>query len=165
VLRYVARSCTASGRRARPDLGPGVKVAGMACNTGCPKCGVISTSDFVSGVCRTCYMSDYNQRRFVSPVAVIHDIYGQRLCVECREPGTYARGLCTKCYKRDRQRRHRVICTCAGCGVSFQSSRSDVLYCSRSCRLRARHAAQPAKQDALAPSRQSRRPGTARSRS
>jgi hypothetical protein len=79
------------------------------------------------------------------PVTVTHDIYGRRLCIECREPGTYARGLCPKCYHRDRQRRHRMLCTCASCGVSFQSPRSDALYCSSSCRVRARHAAQFAK--------------------
>jgi len=80
------------------------------------------------------------------PVTVTHDIYGRRLCIECREPGTYARGLCEKCYNRDRQRRHHMLCTCARCGVSLQSSRSGPRYCSPSCRLRARHAAQSAKE-------------------
>jgi hypothetical protein len=77
---------------------------------------------------------------------VTHDIYGRRLCIECREPGTYARGLCEKCYKRDRQRRHQELCFCARCGVSFQSTRRDTLYCSRPCRMLARHAAQSAKE-------------------
>jgi hypothetical protein len=80
------------------------------------------------------------------PVTITHDIHGRRLCVECREPGTYARGLCAKCYNRDRQRRRQMLCTCASCGVSFQSQRRDGLYCSRPCRMRARHAAQFAKE-------------------
>ena len=79
------------------------------------------------------------------PVTVTHDIYGRRLCIECSEPGTYARGLCAKCYTRDRQRRHQMLCTCANCGVSFQSTRRGALYCSRPCRMRARHGAQSAK--------------------
>jgi hypothetical protein len=80
----------------------------MASNIECPRCGVIS-SDFVIGVCRTCYMRDYHQRHFVSSATVTHDIYGRRLCIECREPGTYARGLCAKCYKREHQHRHRML--------------------------------------------------------
>jgi hypothetical protein len=53
------------------------------------------------------------------PVTVTHDIYGRRLCIECREPGTYARGLCPKCYHRDRQRRHRMLCICANLASRF----------------------------------------------
>jgi ribosomal protein L37AE/L43A len=112
----------------------GVRRAAVASNIECPRCGVIS-SDFVRGVCRTCYMRDY-----------VHDSYGRRLCIKCREPGTYAHGLCAKCYMRDYRRRRRMFCTCASCGVSFQSSRRDTPYCSLSCRLRARHAAQSAKE-------------------
>jgi hypothetical protein len=34
-----------------------------------------------------------------------HDDAGRRVCVECREVGIYARGLCLSCYMRDRRRR------------------------------------------------------------
>ena len=37
-----------------------------------------------------------------------------------------------------------MLCTCASCGISFQSPRRDALYCSRSRRMRACHAAQSA---------------------
>jgi hypothetical protein len=123
----------------------GVRIAAVAPSIECPRCGDVSRN-FVRGVCRTCYMRDYYRRRFASAVTVVHDSYGRRLCIECREPGTYAHGLCAKCYMRDYRRRRRMFCTCASCGVSFQSSRSDAPYCSLSCRLRARHAAQSAKE-------------------
>jgi NMD protein affecting ribosome stability and mRNA decay len=134
VLALAVRAV--DGRRAarRPSLGLGVKAAAVASNLECPRCGDVS-SDFVRGVCRTCYMRDYNQRRLASSVTVIHDSYGRRLCIECREPGTYAHGLCAKCYMRDYRRRHRMLRTCAICGASFQSPRRDALYCSRSCLL------------------------------
>jgi hypothetical protein len=80
------------------------------------------------------------------PVTVIHNNYGQRLCIECREPGTYAHGLCAKCYMRDYRRRLWMLCTCASCGVSFRSTRRDVLYCSRLCGMLGRRAAQSAKE-------------------
>jgi hypothetical protein len=121
----------------------------VASNKECPRCGGVN-GDFVRGVCRTCYMRDDHQRRFASPatdqqrITVIHDIYGRRLCVECHEPGTYARGLCAKCYMQNYRRRHRMkVCICASCGVSFQSSHRDALYCSRSCRRRARSTHRP----------------------
>jgi hypothetical protein len=72
-----------------PGLGPGLRVA-VASNIECPRCGVFS-SDVVRGVCRTCYMRGYGQRRSVSPVTVTHDTYGGHLCMPCREPGLYAR--------------------------------------------------------------------------
>jgi hypothetical protein len=40
----------------------------------------------------------------------------------------------------------QMLCTCASCGVSFQSTRRDALRCSRPYRLRARYAAQSAKE-------------------
>jgi hypothetical protein len=135
VLALVARAV--DGRRAArgPGFGLGVKVAAVASSKECPRCGNVG-SDFVRGVCRSCY----------TRVAVIHDSYGRRLCIECHEPGTYAHGFCAKCYMRDYRRRHRMVCTCAICGARFQSPRSDALYCSLPCRLRARRAAQSAKE-------------------
>jgi hypothetical protein len=37
--------------------------------------------------------------------ALTHDSTGRRVCVECRQLGIYARGLCLSCYMRDRRRR------------------------------------------------------------
>jgi hypothetical protein len=116
----------------------GVKVTAVQ-NTECPRCSGVR-SDFVRGLCCTCYMRDYKQRRFASSATAIHDSYGRRLCRGCRKPGTYAHGFCAKCYMRDYRRRHRMLCTCASCGIWFWSSRSDAPYCRR-C---ARHAAQSA---------------------
>jgi hypothetical protein len=52
---------------------------------------------------------------------------GARICVECREPGIYARGLCLSCYARGRRRRtatsidgsagRRLCVECAGPGI------------------------------------------------
>jgi hypothetical protein len=137
VLELAGRAVDGRQAARGHSLGLGVKVAAVASNIECPRCGDVS-SDFVRGVCRTCYMRDYNQRRFASSVTVIHDSYGRRLCIECHEPGTYSHGLCAKCYMY--RRRHPKLFTCAGCSVLFQSLRSDALYCSLSCRLRARHA-------------------------
>jgi hypothetical protein len=50
-----------------------IKVAAVAFSIECPTCGVVS-GYFVRGVCRACYLRDHHQRRFVSSVAVIHDI-------------------------------------------------------------------------------------------
>jgi hypothetical protein len=44
------------------------------------------------------------QRASETPM-LTHDSAGRRVCVECREPGIYARGLCLSCYMRDRRRR------------------------------------------------------------
>jgi rubredoxin len=115
---------------------PGAKVAAVV-NIECPRCGV-ARANFAQGVCRACFMPDYHRRRSVSPSTVSRDSYGQRLCIECRGPGSYAHGLCAKCYMRDYRRRRRMLLTCAICGVSFQSARRDALHCSLSCRLRAR---------------------------
>jgi hypothetical protein len=59
------------------------------------------------------------------------DSAGRRVCVECREPGIYARGLCLSCYMRDRRRRTlrciddnagpRVCVECGGPGVYARS--------------------------------------------
>jgi len=126
------------------DLGLGRRVATVASDKECPRCGGVS-SNFVRGVCRTCYMRDYRQGRSALPVTdeqrttITHDSYGRPLCIECGGPGMYARGLCGKCYVKNRRRRHRMkVCTCASCGVSFQSPHRDALYCSRSCRRRGR---------------------------
>jgi hypothetical protein len=96
--------------------------------TECPRCGGVS-ANFVQGVCRACYMRHYHQRRSApadgqdspvthrqSPPAAgaqrvceaptpTADSPGPRVCIECREPGVYARGLCLSCYMRDRRRR------------------------------------------------------------
>jgi hypothetical protein len=122
-------------------------------DTECPKCGVVS-ANFVHGMCRACFMRDYHQRRAASPVAdkqkvfepakFIDDSEGWRLCIECREPGIYARGLCLSCYMRDRRRRNRMkVGACVMCGVSFESARRDALYCSAGCRQKAHRAGKP----------------------
>jgi hypothetical protein len=116
--------------------------------TECPRCGGVS-ANFVQGVCRACYMRDYHQRRSTpadgqnspltagqgSPAAAAQgvcetpalpgDRAGPRVCVECREPGIYARSLCLSCYMRDRRRRTlgfvgdnpRICVECAGPGI------------------------------------------------
>jgi predicted nucleic acid-binding Zn-ribbon protein len=93
--------------------------------TQCPRCGLAS-ANFVQGVCRACYMRDYHQRRSAMAVndkqkvletpTSVDDSKSQRLCVECKAPGTYARGLCLNCYMRERQRRYRQH-FCVQCGV------------------------------------------------
>jgi hypothetical protein len=124
------------------------KVVTVASNKDCPRCGGVS-SDFVRGVCRTCYMRDYSRGHSASPVmdeqriTITHDSYGRRLCIECREPGMYAHGLCERCYVKSRRCPRMKACTCASCGVSFQSPHRDALYCSRSCRRRGRRAQGP----------------------
>jgi len=116
----------------------------------CPRCTAVS-ANFVHGMCRACFMRDYHQKRSAPVVTdkqrafeasmFIDNGEGRRLCVECREPGLYARGLCLTCYMRDRRRRARMkLCTCAICGVSFQSARRDALYCSAGCRHKAHRA-------------------------
>jgi hypothetical protein len=47
------------------------------------------------------------QSKTLSPRAVtlVHDSCGQRVCREWREPGTYAHGLCAKCYMKHHGRR------------------------------------------------------------
>jgi hypothetical protein len=95
--------------------------------TQCPKCGVAS-ANFVHGVCRACYMRDRHQRRaaaaakdkqrvFETPT-LIGNTEGQQLCVECKAPRIYARGLCVNCYMRgymrDRQRQRRLLCVECG---------------------------------------------------
>jgi hypothetical protein len=97
----------------------------------CPRCGELS-ANFTQGVCRTCYMRDYQQRRSAAAVknkqgvfetpTLVGDSEGQRLCVECKAPGIYARGLCVNCYMRDRQRLHRER-FCVECGVQGVHSR------------------------------------------
>jgi hypothetical protein len=84
--------------------------------TQCPKCGVAS-ANFVHGMCRACYMRDYHQRRFAAAVkdkqgvfetsTLIRDSEGQQLCIECKAPNVYARGLCHNCYMRN--------CSCIEC--------------------------------------------------
>jgi hypothetical protein len=64
-------------------------------------------------------MRDYHQRRSAAAVTdkqrvfetptLIGDTEGQDLCVECKAPGIYARGLCVNCHMRDRH--------CVECGV------------------------------------------------
>jgi hypothetical protein len=99
--------------------------------TRCPRCGGLS-ANFTQGVCRACYMRDYQQRRSAAAVrnkqgvfetpTLVADSEGQRLCVECKAPGIYARGLCLNCYMRDRQRLHRER-FCVECGVQGVYSR------------------------------------------
>jgi hypothetical protein len=73
-------------------------------------------------------MRDYQQRRSAAAVrsrnqqTVLESLTGQRLCVECKAPGIYARGLCLNCYMRDRQRLHRER-FCVECGVQSVYSR------------------------------------------
>jgi hypothetical protein len=63
----------------------------------------------------------------------------QRHCVECGGLGIYARGLCLNCYMRDYRRHHRIkLRACAVCATAFQSVRRDALYCSPSCRQKAK---------------------------
>jgi hypothetical protein len=146
--------------------------------TQCPSCGVAS-ANFVQGVCRACYMRNYHQRRsaaaakdqqkvFEPPTldasedqrlciecktpsiyarGLCRDCYvldhrqRQRFCVECGAPSVYARSLCQNCYMRDLRRDHRIKHrVCAVCAVSFQSVRRDTLYCSPSCRQKAHRA-------------------------
>jgi hypothetical protein len=101
--------------------------------TQCPRCGGLS-ANFTQGVCWACYMRDYQQRRSAAAVrsrneqtvlespTLIDDREGQRLCVECKASGIYARGLCLNCYMRDRQRLHRER-FCVECGVQSVYSR------------------------------------------
>jgi hypothetical protein len=99
--------------------------------TQCPRCGGLS-ANFTQGVCRACYMRDYQQRRSAAAVrnkqtvlespTLIDESEGQRLCVECKAPGIYARGLCLNCYMRDRQRLHRER-FCVECGAQSVYSR------------------------------------------
>jgi hypothetical protein len=60
----------------------------------------------------------YKQRVFETPT-VIGGSEGQHLCVECKAPRIYARGLCVNCYMRgymrDRQHRQRRL-LCVECG-------------------------------------------------
>jgi hypothetical protein len=103
-----------------------------AAATQCPRCGVAS-ANFVQGVCRACYMRDYHQRRSAAApqdkqkaletLTLVDGSEGQRLCIECKAPGTYARGLCLNCYMRERQRRHRQR-FCAECGATGTYARS-----------------------------------------
>jgi hypothetical protein len=89
---------------------------------------------YARGLCLSCYMRDRRRRTLTD----IDGSAGPRLCVECAEPGIYARGLCQNCYMRDRRRQHRIkLRACAVCGVSFQSTRRDALYCSSGCRQKA----------------------------
>jgi hypothetical protein len=109
-----------------------------------------SADPYARGLCRPCYVRDYRQRRSASAAhsasdkqsetpTLINDSEGRRLCTECKNSGIYALSLCQNCYMRDRRRRHRMkLHTCVTCGVSFQSARSDALYCSMACRQRAR---------------------------
>jgi hypothetical protein len=53
--------------------------------------GQSSPATDVQGVCET--------------PALAHDSAGRHVCVECRRPGIYARGLCLSCYMRDHRRR------------------------------------------------------------
>jgi hypothetical protein len=99
----------------------------MAPKIECLRCGGLSAS-FVKGVCRACHMRDRHQRRaaaaakdkqrvFETPT-LIGDTEGQQLCVECKAPRIYARGLCVNCYMRgymrDRQRQRRRLCVECG---------------------------------------------------
>jgi hypothetical protein len=100
--------------------------------TQCPSCGVVS-ANFVEGLCRVCYMRAYHQKRSAAAVtdkqrvletsSLIDDGAGQRFCIECKAPGTYARGLCLNCYKRDRQHRQRQR-FCVECGAPGVYARS-----------------------------------------
>jgi NMD protein affecting ribosome stability and mRNA decay len=106
---------------------------------------------YARGLCRPCYVRDYRQRRSASAErsasdeqrvletpTLINDSEGRRLCGECGESGVYALNLCVNCYMRERRRRHRMkLHTCVTCQVSFESARSDALYCSMACRQRA----------------------------
>jgi NMD protein affecting ribosome stability and mRNA decay len=96
----------------------------------CPRCGGLS-ANFTQGVCQRCYMRDYQQRRSAAAVknkqgsetpTPVADSDGRRLCVECKTPSVYARGLCLNCYMRDRQRLHRER-FCVECGVQGVYSR------------------------------------------
>ena len=82
--------------------------------TQCPRCGAAS-ANFVQGVCRACYM----RKQGVSKTpTLIGESEGQRLCVECKAPGVYARSLCLNCYMRDRHRQRRPLCVeCAEPGI------------------------------------------------
>jgi ribosomal protein L32 len=66
-------------------------------------------------------------QRVCETPALTHDSAGPRVCVECLQPGVYARGLCLSCYMRDRRRRTltcidgsagpRLCVECGGPGV------------------------------------------------
>jgi hypothetical protein len=97
--------------------------------TECPRCGVAS-ANFVHGVCRACYMRDYHQRRSAAAVTDKQRVFetalsggseGQQLCVECKTPGVYARGLCLNCHMRDRH--------CVECGVQGIYARGLCRHC------------------------------------
>ena len=98
----------------------------------CVECAEPGT--YARGLCLSCYMRDRRRRTLTGNDSSA----GPRLCVECAEPGVYARGLCQNCYMRERRRHHRIkLRACAVCGVSFESSRRDALYCSSGCRQKA----------------------------
>jgi hypothetical protein len=102
----------------------------------CPSCGVVS-ANFVKGLCRTCYMRAYHQRRSAAAVtdkqrvletsSLIDHCAGQRFCIECKAPGIYARSLCRTCYMRGYMRyrqhsRHRRFCVeCGAPGIYARS--------------------------------------------
>jgi hypothetical protein len=93
----------------------------------CPRCHRAS-GNFVQGVCRVCYMRDYHQRRSAAAVKDKQRVFetttlseGQHLCVECKAPGIYARGLCLNCYMRNR--------ICIECKAPGIYARSLCRYC------------------------------------
>jgi hypothetical protein len=95
--------------------------------TECPRCHRAS-ANFVHGVCRACYMRDYHQRRSAVAVKDQQRVFetptlseGQQLCVECKAPGIYARGLCLNCYMRNR--------ICVECKAPGIYARSLCRYC------------------------------------
>ncbi len=68
----------------------------MASKIECLRCGRVSAS-FIQGVCRSCYMREYHQRR--SAVAVTQ-------CPRCGvASANFVRGVCRSCYMRDYHQR------------------------------------------------------------
>jgi hypothetical protein len=111
---------------------PGVYARGLCLNCHmrgrhCVECGVQGI--YARGLCQNCYVLDRQHRQ------------RQRFCTECKVPGIYARGLCQNCYMRDLRRDRRMKRReCVVCGVSFQSTRRDALYCSPGCRQKGHRA-------------------------
>jgi hypothetical protein len=71
----------------------------MASKIECLRCGGLSAS-FVQGVCRSCYMREYHQRRSAAAVTQ---------CPRCGvASANFVRGVCRACYMRDYHQRRSV---------------------------------------------------------
>jgi hypothetical protein len=88
----------------------------MASKIECLRCGRVSAS-FIQGVCRSCYMREYHQRR--SAVAVTQ-------CPRCGvASANFVRGVCRSCYMRDYHQRRSAMAVTDKQPVSETPMRGD----------------------------------------